>query len=80
MRLACRLHCEFPAIFNMAGVVLETISNKQLILFTLVLFGVQIMFFIIGGTLGKLECFTIYDAGHRMNSNTEYLQQCLLTE
>ncbi|XP_028394736.1 protein wntless homolog A-like [Dendronephthya gigantea] len=35
----------------MAGVILETVSNKQLILFTLVLFGIQIMFFIIGGTL-----------------------------
>ena len=41
------------AAFSMAGVILETISNKQLILFTLTLLGVQIMFFIIGGTLGK---------------------------
>lgn len=39
----------------MAGVILETLSNKQLIVFTLALLGVQIMFFVIGGTLGKLK-------------------------
>jgi hypothetical protein len=43
----------------MAGVVLETLSNKQLIMFTMVLLGVQIMFFIIGGTLGKLKFIKI---------------------
>lgn len=39
----------------MAGVILETLSNKQLVIFTLVLLAVQIMFFITGGTLGKLK-------------------------
>lgn len=37
----------------MAGVILETTSNKKLIGFAVVLLGVQLLFFVIGGTLGK---------------------------
>jgi hypothetical protein len=47
----------------MAGVILETLSNKQLILFTLVLLGIQITFFVIGGTLGKLKFVQLLVSG-----------------
>ena len=43
----------------MAGVVLETVSNKQLVIFTFVLLGIQILFFIIGGTIGNCSSFRL---------------------
>ena len=43
----------------MAGVILETLSNKKLVVFTLFLLGAQAVFFIIGGTLGKQKFMKI---------------------
>jgi len=41
----------------MAGVVLETLSNRKLVVFGIILLLVQLGFFLIGGLIGKL-----YDA------------------
>ena len=54
----------FPDIFKMAGVILETLSNKQLMIFTLVLLGIQIMFFVIGGTLAPHPTSAMYHTAH----------------
>lgn len=42
----------------MAGVVLETLSNRKLFAFGAVLLLVQIGFFLIGGLVGKLGSLT----------------------
>lgn len=39
----------------MAGVILETLSNRKLIAFAVVLFILQIGFFLIGGLIGELK-------------------------
>ena len=39
----------------MAGVVLETLSNRKLLAFGIILLLVQIGFFLIGGLIGELS-------------------------
>jgi len=43
-------------LIKMAGVVLETLSNRKLIVFGSVLLLIQIGFFLIGGLIGESVC------------------------
>ena len=53
MRFTAFVYVERSA--KMAGVVLETLSNRKLIVFGIILLLVQLAFFLIGGLIGKLD-------------------------
>lgn len=44
----------------MAGVILETLSNRKLIAFAVIMFVLQVGFFLIGGLIG--ESFSALDS------------------
>jgi len=58
---------------EMAGVVLETLSNRKLFAFGIVLLLIQIAFFLIGGLVGELSMLVLPS-----NSSRRFCERLLI--